>query len=176
MSVNQPIFLRPGDYFFGRHDGPVTTLLGSCVSIILWHPRWRLLGVSHYVLPRDPTASYNKAPLNDQDTRYGDAVFQRMHADMVRHGTNPSEYRKGIFGGGCLSRFEGNSLRKIGHTNSDFARKQFSLRNWAVDLHDLNGEHYRRLQIDGLSGRIDCQRNEVTPPVMPNSRTGGHIL
>ncbi|AHF68854.1 MULTISPECIES: chemotaxis protein CheD [Pseudomonas] len=172
MSINQPLFLRPGDYFFGRHDGPVTTLLGSCVSVILWHPRWRLLGVSHYLLPRDPTAN-----CNDHDTRYGEAVFQRMHADMVRHGTTPSEYRKGIFGGGCMTRFEGNGLRKIGHTNSDFARKEFHLRKWSVDLHDLNGDHYRRLQIDGLSGRIECQRNEVTLPVITqNSRTGGHIL
>ncbi|MFJ4144577.1 chemotaxis protein CheD [Pseudomonas sp. NPDC089734] len=174
--MNPPLFLRPGDYFFGRYDGPVTTLLGSCVSIILWHPRWHLLAVSHYVLPHDPAAGQGLDPLNDQDTRYGDAVFERMQADMRRHGTNPSEYRKGIFGGGCLSRFEGNPKRKIGHTNSDFARRQFSLRHWSVDLCDLNGTHYRRLQIDGASGRIDCQRNQVTLPTLAVPRKGRHIL
>ncbi|NVZ25298.1 chemotaxis protein CheD [Pseudomonas gingeri] len=155
--MNPPLFLRPGDYFFGQHEGTVTTLLGSCVSIILWHPRWRLLAVSHYLLPNDPSAR------NGLDTRYGEGVFQRIQADMRRHGTHPNEYRKGIFGGGSLVRFEGTPTRKIGHNNSAFAREQFSLRNWAVDHCDLNGQHYRRLHIDGSSGVIDCQRNSVQP-------------
>lgn len=151
--MSQPLFLHPGEYFFGQHPGTVTTLLGSCVAIIAWHPRWRLLAVSHYLLPNDPRA------YNDLDTRYGAAVFRRIQADMRRHGTDPSEYRKGIYGGGSLMRLEGRPARRIGDDNSTFAQQQFSLRNWAVDHCDLQGQHYRRLQIDGQSGAIDCQRN-----------------
>jgi len=157
------IFLRPGDYFFGQHEGQVTTLLGSCVAIILWHPRWRLLAMSHYLLPSDPTA---QAP---HDTRYGEGVFQRIHADMLRHGTRPAEYRKGIFGGGSLITTPNNNAttsnssaaRRVGRNNADFARQQFSLRNWSIDLCDLNGDHYRRLNIDGVNGSVQCQRNRV---------------
>ncbi|NWA28686.1 chemotaxis protein CheD [Pseudomonas gingeri] len=155
--MNPPLFLRPGDYFFGRHQGSVTTLLGSCVSIVLWHPRWQLLAVSHYLLPNDPSAR------NALDTRYGEGVFQRMLADMRRHGTHPHEYRKSIFGGGSLVRIDGPPAHRVGHNNSTFAREQFSLRNWAVDHCDLNGQHYRRLRIDGASGLIECQRNSVQP-------------
>lgn len=154
--MNPALFLHPGEYFFGRHPGTVTTLLGSCVAIILWHPRWQLLAVSHYLLPNDPLAR------NLLDTRYGAAVFRRIQADMRRHGTDPSEYRKGLYGGGSLVRFEGRTARRIGDDNSAFARQQFSLRNWAVDHCDLNGQHYRRVQIDGHSGSIDCQRNAAT--------------
>ncbi|UZE29405.1 chemotaxis protein CheD [Pseudomonas asplenii] len=155
--MNSTLFLRPGDYFFGQHEGGVTTLLGSCVAITLWHPRWRLLAVSHYLLPTDPMAR------GGLDTRYGEGVFRRIQADMQRHGTHPGEYRKGIFGGGSLVRFEGPRGRRVGHSNSTFAREQFNRRNWAVDDCDLDGQHYRRLHIDGRNGVIDCQRNKVQP-------------
>ena len=155
------LFLNPGDYFFGRHEGLVSTLLGSCVAVVLWHPRWRLLAVSHYLLPNDPQAR------SGLDTRYGEAVFKRIHADMLRHGTRPCEYRKGLFGGGSLVRFEAAGGRKIGHSNSAFAREQFSLRNWSVDYCDLNGTHYRRLQVDGRSGAVACQRNSASAAALP---------
>lgn len=154
------IFLHPGDYFFGTHDGVVTTLLGSCVAVVLWHPHRRLLAVSHFLLPNNPGAGTRL------DTRYGESVFKRIHADMARHGTQPTEYRKGIFGGGSLVRFEGNPRRRVGAGNSAFAREQFSLRNWSVDAWDLNGDHYRRLQVNGRSGAIECLRNGLpSPPV-----------
>lgn len=163
MPVSPSLFLRPGDYFFGRHDGQVTTLLGSCVSIILWHPRWRLLSVSHYVLPRDPTHQGLRS--NPLDTRYGEAVFRRLHADMLRHGTRACEYRKSIFGGGTLSGPLGRIAARVGHSNSEFAHRQFGLRNWQVDHCDINGDHYRRLSVDGNSGRIDCERKLMRLPV-----------
>ncbi|WP_459749103.1 chemotaxis protein CheD [Pseudomonas sp. 3A(2025)] len=168
MSVSPALFLRPGDYFFGRHNGPVTTLLGSCVSIILWHPRWKLLAVSHYVLPKDPGLRDDEEPGEPYDTRYGMAVFQRLHADMLRHGTNPAQYRKSIFGGGTLTGLTGRAglaALRVGHNNSEFARQQFEQRNWPVDHCDLSGEHYRRLSIDGVSGRIDCQRKAMRLPI-----------
>lgn len=168
MPVSPALFLRPGDYFFGRHDGPVTTLLGSCVSIILWHPRWKLLAVSHYVLPKDPGLRSDDGPGEPFDTRYGVAVFKRMHADMLRHGTNPAQYRKSIFGGGTLAGLTGRAglaALRVGHNNSEFARGQFEQRNWPVDHCDLAGEHYRRLSIDGMSGRIDCQRMPMRLPI-----------
>ncbi len=168
MPVSPALFLRPGDYFFGHYNGPVTTLLGSCVSIILWHPGRRLLAVSHYVLPRDPLLRSDQVLDEPFDTRYGDAVFQRLLADMQRCGTNPAQYRKSLFGGGILTGLKGRAEQaalRVGHANSEFARHQFEQRNWPVDHCDLAGEHYRRLSIDGASGRIDCQRKAMRLPV-----------
>lgn len=32
------IFLQPGEHYVGDADCTIRTLLGSCVSITLWHP------------------------------------------------------------------------------------------------------------------------------------------
>jgi len=44
------IFLNPGEYFVGGAGFQVRTILGSCVSIILWHQRLRYGAMSHYLL------------------------------------------------------------------------------------------------------------------------------
>ena len=40
------IFLHPGEFYFGDRHTRIRTLLGSCVSIILWHPRLLIGGMS----------------------------------------------------------------------------------------------------------------------------------
>ena len=45
------IFLGPGDYFFGSTSEQISTLLGSCVSLVAWLPERQLLSVSHVMLP-----------------------------------------------------------------------------------------------------------------------------
>ena len=147
--MTAPRFLMPGEYFFGPLQEPVATLLGSCVAVTLWHPRCRLLAVSHFVVPRSDS--------DQDDTRTGEAVFARLQRDMVSHRTAPEEYRKGLYGGGtCLQPGRRNSLQ-IGLMNIAFAREQFALLGWRADDEQLGGLGYRRLTVDGRDGRLSCQ-------------------
>jgi len=147
--MSAPRFLLPGQYLFGQHPEPVVTLLGSCVAVVLWHPRRQLLAVSHFVVPGGAFAQ--------DDTRCGEAVFARLQEDMVRHRTAPADYRKGIYGGGtCLQPGRSGSLQ-IGLKNIAFAREQFARLGWRVDDQQLGGLGYRRLTLDGRDGRLACQ-------------------
>ncbi|WP_416638624.1 hypothetical protein [Pseudomonas sp. OHS18] len=42
------VYLQPGGYHFGGPYTRVRTLLGSCVSIVLWHPghAWAVCAIS----------------------------------------------------------------------------------------------------------------------------------
>jgi len=37
------IFLQPGELYFGDRHTRIRTVLGSCVSVVFWHPE-KLLG------------------------------------------------------------------------------------------------------------------------------------
>ncbi|MBL8511280.1 MAG: chemotaxis protein CheD, partial [Betaproteobacteria bacterium] len=50
-SFVMDIFLQPGEFYFGDADTRIRTLLGSCVSITMWHPTRRIGGMCHYMLP-----------------------------------------------------------------------------------------------------------------------------
>ena len=44
------VFLMPGEHFVGDARHRIRTLLGSCVSITLWHPQRRVGAMSHFLL------------------------------------------------------------------------------------------------------------------------------
>jgi chemotaxis receptor (MCP) glutamine deamidase CheD len=60
------IFLQPGEYFVGDASYRVRTLLGSCVSITLWHLRLKIGAMSHFLL-----GSSARVPGAELDARYG---------------------------------------------------------------------------------------------------------
>ena len=72
------IFLGPGDYFFGSTSEQISTLLGSCVSLVAWLPERQLLSVSHVMLPKEGA---NKQVISSQ----ADSLIKisRIWADFV---------------------------------------------------------------------------------------------
>jgi hypothetical protein len=83
------VMLLPGQMSFTTAPAQLRTLLGSCVSVTLWHPGKRIGGMCHYLLPTaQPQAG---EPL---DGRYGDEAMEAMVARLLRTGTEPSEYHR----------------------------------------------------------------------------------
>lgn len=151
--MSTPLLLAPGDYFFGRHEGLITTLLGSCVAVVCWHPLQRLVAVTHYVLPQGADKPH--------DTRFGAAVFERLCLDMSACGTVPGDYRKCVFGGAQMVPDRRQASDRVGHRNAAFARDQFALRGWQLSQSDVGGLQPRHLRIDGRSGAIHCHRTPL---------------
>ncbi|MDX1678888.1 MAG: chemotaxis protein CheD, partial [Arsukibacterium sp.] len=45
------IFLQPGEFYFADEPCCIRTILGSCVAITMWHPRLKIGGMGHCMLP-----------------------------------------------------------------------------------------------------------------------------
>ena len=45
------IFLKPGEVHFGRDPARVITVLGSCVSVIMYHRHTMIGAICHAVMP-----------------------------------------------------------------------------------------------------------------------------
>ena len=88
------LVLMPGDIYFGDANIVLKTLLGSCVSIVLWHPKLKLGGMCHFVLPRRLHPGGESL-----DGRYADEAVQLFMADLTRQRTLPEDYRVHVFGG-----------------------------------------------------------------------------
>lgn len=91
------IFLQPGDFYFGGQDTRIRTLLGSCVSIVMWHPKRLIGGMCHYML-----STRNAKSISRLDGRYGDEAIMMFFREALRSGTNPNDYVVKIFGGGNM--------------------------------------------------------------------------
>lgn len=96
MASLVEVVLNPGEFCFGGADTRIHTLLGSCVSITLWHPRRQVGGMCHYMLP----ARRLPGALHRLDGRYADHALRMFLDEIGRRGTRPTEYVARMFGGG----------------------------------------------------------------------------
>lgn len=95
------IFLQPGDFYFGDANTRIRTLLGSCVSITMWHPTRLIGGMCHYMLPY---SNKNKVSPRQYklDGRYAEEAVLMFFQEAVRHDTDPKRYVVKVFGAGSM--------------------------------------------------------------------------
>lgn len=157
------IFLSPGELFVGDAGFQIRTILGSCVSITLWHPRLRIGGMSHFLLPTRGSA---KGP-EGLDGRYGDEALALMFADLKAAGANPLQCEAKIFGGGNM--FPGNQHARghqalgisVGRRNGEAARQLLKLHGINVVTESLFGVGHRQIIFDVSKG--DVWSRQVRP-------------
>lgn len=85
-------FLNPGNLIICDEETVVSTLLGSCVSVVLFDPETRLGGINHYLFP-EPT------PFDVISPRYGTVAIAELITGFSRKGINLKTIRAKIYGG-----------------------------------------------------------------------------
>ncbi|MDX1587903.1 MAG: chemotaxis protein CheD [Oleiphilaceae bacterium] len=141
------IFLHPGEWYFGDRHTRIRTLLGSCVAITLWHPREKIGGMCHYMLPGrdDPRAALN--------ARYGCDALQLMLLEVRRHGGNASEYEVKLFGGGNMFGLSPDE-KGVACRNIIAARTLMQRYGLPVVAESLGGCRYRQLIFNLADGDV----------------------
>ena len=159
------IFLSPGELFVGDAGFQIRTILGSCVSITLWHPILRVGGMSHFLLP---TRGIAKGP-EGLDGRYGDEALELMFQDLRAAGANPVLCQAKIFGGGNM--FPGNQHARghqaiglsVGQRNGEAARELLKRHGIAVATESLFGVGHRQIIFDISKGDVWSRQVRPSP-------------
>jgi len=140
------VFLMPGEYFVGGARLRARTLLGSCVSITLWHPQRRVGAMSHFLLATRPHQA------DDLDGRYGDEAVLLMLRELMRRAVAPSECEAKIFGG---ARMLGEAeAGQVGRNNGEMARRLLRELNIHVVSESLYGVGHRNIVFDVATGNV----------------------
>ncbi|RZI44059.1 chemotaxis protein CheD [Herbaspirillum sp. HC18] len=157
MGQRLDIFLQPGEYFVGDARHTLRTLLGSCVSVTLWHPRKKIGAMSHFLLPA--RERIRETPL---EGRYGDEALMLMLRDLQRAGVKPPECQAKIFGGANMFTGEARQLSSaIGHRNGMAARKLLQSHRIRIVSEHLFGVGHRQIIFDIGTG--DVWSRQVPP-------------
>jgi chemotaxis protein CheD len=157
------IFLHPGEYFVGHAGCTVRTVLGSCVSITLWHPVLRVGAMSHFVLSSRAPGSHGAL-----DARYAEEAMSLMLRDLRNERVNLRECQAKLFGGGNMfPGHPGASLDNIGHKNSETARMLVRAQNIPIVSESLSGLGHRQIVFEIASG--DVWQRQVKPLISRRS-------
>jgi chemotaxis protein CheD len=158
------VFLQPGDFFWGDSTTRIRTILGSCVSICLWHPKLREGGMCHFMLP---TRGHREKPVSQLNGRYGDEAWELFLNEIRKNKTKIQEYSVKIFGGSSMFASEAddkeiiNSKFNIGLKNIEMCRIIAKEHQLNVVSENLGGNNSRRIHFEIWSGNVWLKRQEA---------------
>lgn len=146
LSGGLDVFLQPGEFYFGDADTVIRTTLGSCVAITLWHPRRRVGGMCHYLLPSRSGRDGGAAG------RYADEAMELFFKEIAAVGTRLSDYEAKLFGGASMF----NHRRGVDVAGRNVIKAQeLTLRyGLKVRAQSLGGTGHRQLIFDIRSGDV----------------------
>jgi chemotaxis protein CheD len=157
------VFLNAGEFHFHRPSAGesrplvIRTLLGSCVSIVLWNPAKQIGGMCHAVLPAQ---SSSLGPLDGNHCPGAVKLFLR---EIDRSRTRANEYQAFLMGGARMSLGLRQTDRiSVGERNVAVCRQLLADAGLA-----LAGEHVglsgpRRVAFDLTSGSISLTHQNRT--------------
>lgn len=169
MSCEANVVLQPGELYFGMRPARISTLLGSCVSICLWHPQLKIGGMCHFMLP-----SRERARQGDCSARYADEAFDLFLVELEKTKTRPRDYELKLFGGGnmflqggeAISALRGKDKRpevserkNIAVLNVESAKRLAGVHGFNIKAEDLGGIGYRQVLLDLGNGRAWCRHH-----------------
>ncbi len=165
MYVSEPmidIFLQPGEFYFGDRETRIRTLLGSCVSITLWHPQALIGGMCHYMLPSRP----NRAAGQPLDGRYADEALEMLLREVRLADTEPGEYQVKMFGAGRQMDGVGDPALSVADRNLEMGLDLLERSGLRLAAKHLGGSGPRQIIFDISTGvvwlsHVDTTRDAV---------------
>jgi chemotaxis protein CheD len=146
------IYLKPGELYLGKQPTVVTTVLGSCVSLIFFHPPLRLGAICHALLPTNKN--------QENSFRFVDSAFDWMLKQFQSRDIPLTQIQVKLFGGAdVLECYEGICRAvTIGQQNIRRALEMVNASGLRVQVSDLGGSWGRKLFFFTHTGEVLLKR------------------
>jgi len=139
-------YLHPGDIFVTDKKYIIKTILGSCVSIILWDKKNKIGGINHFVL--------SGVKIKENTSRYGEIAIPKLINSILNKGAKIENLNAIIVGGAKNKHLSS----KVGDLNIILAKE--ILNKYKINIKSLveGGELGRRIIFDTFTGEIDIEK------------------
>lgn len=149
------IFLKPGESFWGGEQDRVITILGSCVSICVWHPGLKIGGICHYRFPGQRKKRRETLNLN-----FGDDSIWFLIENVKKNYTKPEDYITEIYGGSSMFNNENTAMKEvIGMRNVHSAIERLAGSGFKIHSKHIGGTISRKIVFDLYTGEVDLRLN-----------------
>lgn len=167
ITTKETIYISPGDTVFTKEQKRLWTVLGSCISIILYHPETRYTGMSHAQLPEYAPcvdACAGDCPVVCGENKKGENPLRYVNCSLKyllnlfnRKGITGDMLEARLYGGSSLIQYSG---QKIGDANVMVARGLIV--HYALNLvhHDVGGEKGRTVQFYTDTAKVDVKQQK----------------
>lgn len=153
------VYLMPGEFHFGGGNTRIRTVLGSCVSIAVWHPVLHIGGMSHSLLP---SRGKPDLAITSLDGHYADEAIDLLLREIGKRSTRPGEYRVKLIGGGNMFRqaVPENAFNVAG-SNVEAARALLEAGGFTVHAEHVGGSGHRSIIFDLGDGSVSVRHEKI---------------
>ena len=130
------VYLHAGQVFASPEPCEVSTVLGSCVAVVLVDPVRCVGGASHYLLPFDD---------HGRSARFGNGAITELLARMLALGSRKADLEAKLFGGASMLSQERAGVQTLGSKNVDVARQRLGAEGIPIAAEDVGGYAGRKL-------------------------------
>lgn len=153
------IYLKPGELCVSRSPVVVTTVLGSCISVTLFHRGSGTSAICHVLQPRCPRPD---ACATDCSSRYRYAVctIEEMRRRLLSYGLRPKDMEVKMFGGAALigSQRPEAVANSIGQLNVKAAMETIANCGFILKVMDVGGTFGRKIIFNTSTGEVLMKR------------------
>lgn len=144
-SAVKTIHVGMGQTAVGDKETIFTSVLGSCVGVVLWHPRLGMGAMAHVVLP----ASHGQ---NGQPGKFADTAIPQLIHQLAEIGCPSAGLVAKIAGGACM--FKGGGPLQIGDDNIASVRTILRQQSIPITAEDVGGTSGRKVTFECATGRL----------------------
>lgn len=149
--------LKPGELIITDRSMLVSTILGSCVSVTMFSPRFGG-AICHGMLASRGRTDLGSHPCGEE-FRYVDCAVKAMIDAVFRRRITPEEVAVKLFGGSdMLSHSEERMGPSVGRQNIEMALNVLTRNGFAVSVSDVGGKRGRKIFFNTGSGEVHLKR------------------
>jgi chemotaxis protein CheD len=153
------LYLKPGETYFSAEPAVVVTVLGSCLTVTMFHRRRGLGAICHCLLPN---CSVQKECRGDclERLKYVDCSIPRMVRFFDRYKVQHNEIEVKCFGGADMftRQIERPGVVSIGRQNIITAEKALRAEGLKLNAKDVGGLQGRKIFFYTHTGEVLLKR------------------
>ena len=133
--------ILPGEYYVTNEEAVITTLLGSCVSVCLYDPYNKIIGMNHFLLSSRRYAKEISICVTEAG-RYGIHSMELLINEMWNRGAMRGNLKAKAFGGSAVLKTGDSSKSNfftVGEVNVRFIREFLQEEKIPLVSSDLGG-------------------------------------
>ena len=156
------LYLKPMEAYLIKSRMVVVTVLGSCLTVTMFHRQSGLSAICHALLPRCDRNGPCPAACAER-LKYVDCTIREMAQRLQQSGARRGEIKVKVFGGADMfSVREGREEHTVGKQNFRAAVEVLAKEGLIVAASDVGGSKGRKIYYFSFDGKVLLKRLENT--------------
>lgn len=154
------VFLHAGEHYISREPELITTVLGSCISVVLYSSQANMCAITHSLLPScssDASCCTNCT----ESYRYVDCSIIKVKQLMLENGARIGDTEAKVFGGAGILNSTHSDNDKIGQRNTAAALDTLKSEGIRVVSQDTGGTRGRKMLLFSHTGEVLIKKLNV---------------